>query len=134
MPPKADYWKHFNVVGVVAYCLIAECQQPNVSLGALPKPGKKKRLRKQIFSYIFIIFGVLDVAAVANHISRHHEDIWLAYVAQRDAKKSAEAAKKEADRVNCEMENPELRFIDMRSRAGQVSFQNQVVFMLFELE
>ena len=21
MPPKADYWKHFNVVGVVAYCL-----------------------------------------------------------------------------------------------------------------
>ena len=38
MPPKADYWKHFNVVGVVAYCLIAECQQPNVSLCALPKP------------------------------------------------------------------------------------------------
>ena len=21
MPPKADYWKYFNVVGVVAYCL-----------------------------------------------------------------------------------------------------------------
>ena len=30
MPPKADYWKYFNVVGVVAYCLIAECKQPNV--------------------------------------------------------------------------------------------------------
>ena len=25
MPPKADYWRYFNVVGVVAYCLIAEC-------------------------------------------------------------------------------------------------------------
>ena len=44
MPPKADYWKHFKVVGVVAYCLVAECQQPNISLGALPKPGEKKRL------------------------------------------------------------------------------------------
>ena len=41
MPPKAEYWKYFNVVGVVAYCLIAECKQPNVSLGALPKPGEK---------------------------------------------------------------------------------------------
>ena len=40
MPPKADYWKHFKVVGVVAYCLVAECQQPNISLGALPKPGE----------------------------------------------------------------------------------------------
>ena len=46
MPPKADYWKYFNVVGVVAYCLIAECKQPNVSLGALPKPGEKKRVCK----------------------------------------------------------------------------------------
>ena len=44
MPPKAEYWKYFNVVGVVAYCLIAECKQPNVSLGALPKPGEKKRI------------------------------------------------------------------------------------------
>ena len=52
MPPKADYWKHFKVVGVVAYCLVTECQQPNISLGALPKPGEKKRLRKQI-SYDF---------------------------------------------------------------------------------
>ena len=40
MPPKAEYWKYFNVVGVVAYCLIAECKQPNVSLGALPKVRK----------------------------------------------------------------------------------------------
>ena len=52
MPPKADYWKHFKVVGVVSYCLVAECQQPNISIEALPKPGEKKRLRKQI-SYEF---------------------------------------------------------------------------------
>ena len=59
-------------------------------------PSLAKRsdcVSKLIFFYIFVIFGVLDVAAVANHLSRHHEDIWLAYVAQRDAKKSAEAAK-----------------------------------------
>ena len=47
MPPEAGYWKHFKVVGVVAYCLVAECQQPNISLGALPKPGENKRLRKR---------------------------------------------------------------------------------------
>ena len=26
MPPKADYWKYFNVVGVVAYCLIGKAR------------------------------------------------------------------------------------------------------------
>ena len=36
MPPKADYWKHFNVVVVVAYCLIAECQQPNAAAVGRP--------------------------------------------------------------------------------------------------
>ena len=51
-PPKAEYWKHFKIVGVVAYCLVAECQQPNISLGALP--DEKKRLRKQI-SYDFFL-------------------------------------------------------------------------------
>ena len=49
MPPKADYWKHFKVVGVVAYCLVAECQQPNISLGALPKSWQQvaKRRKKE---------------------------------------------------------------------------------------
>ena len=112
MPPKADYWKHFKVVGVVAYCLVAEGQQPNIS----PLP--------------FIC--VLDVGAVTNHLSRHHQDLWLLYTSQRDAKKNAEAAKKKEDRANSEMENPEMRFIDLRSKAGQVSFQNQVIFMIFE--
>ena len=36
MPPKADYWKYFNVVGVVAYCLVAQCEHPPISLGAPP--------------------------------------------------------------------------------------------------
>ena len=53
MPPKADYWKYFNVVGVVAYCLIAECKQPNVSLGALPKPGEKKSVEDLVDSVLF---------------------------------------------------------------------------------
>ena len=47
MPPKAEYWRYFNVVGVVAYCLIAECKQPNVSLGALPKPDDSRHLAKK---------------------------------------------------------------------------------------
>ena len=46
MPPKADYWKYFNIVGVVAFCLIAQCQHPEVSLGPPPKPGQKKRICK----------------------------------------------------------------------------------------
>ena len=146
MPPKADYWKHFKVVGVVAYCLVAECQQPNISLGALPKPGEKKRLRKQISydffkaNFILILLTplpficVLDVGAVTNHLSRHHEDLWLEYTSQRDAKKNAQAAKKKEERANSEMENPEMRFIDLRSKAGQESFQNQVIFMNFEFK
>ena len=38
MPPKADYWKYFNIVGVVAFCLVAQCKHPEVSLGPPPKP------------------------------------------------------------------------------------------------
>ena len=30
MPPKAEYWKYFNVVGVVAYCLIADLSASQV--------------------------------------------------------------------------------------------------------
>ena len=46
MPPKADYWKWFNVVGMVAYCLVPECELPPISLGVPPKPGEKKRICK----------------------------------------------------------------------------------------
>ena len=46
MPPEADYWKWFNVVGVVAYCLVPECELPPISLGVPPKPGEKKRICK----------------------------------------------------------------------------------------
>ena len=44
MPPKSDYWKHFVVQGVLAVCQLPGCPKPNVSLGAPPKPGQKKRI------------------------------------------------------------------------------------------
>ena len=60
--------------------------------------------------------------------------MWLEYTSQRDAKKNAQAAKKKEERANSEMENPEMRFIDLRSKVGQESFQNQVIFMIFEFK
>ena len=44
MPPKSDYWKYFVVQGVLAVCQLPGCPKPNVSLGAPPKPGQKKRI------------------------------------------------------------------------------------------
>ena len=44
MQPKSDYWKYFVVQGVLAVCQLSGCPKPNVSLGALPKPGQKKRI------------------------------------------------------------------------------------------
>ena len=73
---------------------------------------------------------VLDVGAVTNHLSRHHEDLWLEYTLQRDAKKNAQAAKKKEDRVNSEMENPEMRFIDLRSKAGQAESEKAKTFRI----
>ena len=46
MSPKADYWRNFLVADVLANCQISGCPKPNVSLGCLPKPGKKKGLSK----------------------------------------------------------------------------------------
>ena len=68
LPPKADYWKYFNVVGVVAYCLIAECKQPNVSLGALPKPGDKKRIVLTFALKLF--FRYLTAPATSTAVER----------------------------------------------------------------
>ena len=56
MSPKAEYWKYFNVVGVVAYCLIAECKQPDVSLGALPKPGYTAKLSGRSAKIVFATY------------------------------------------------------------------------------
>ena len=47
MPPKADYWQYFVVQGVLAICQLPGCSNPNVSLGALPKAGEKKRWWEQ---------------------------------------------------------------------------------------
>ena len=72
---------------------------------------------------------ILGVGTVTSHLSRHHKDIWDAYVVDRDRKKNAKVERKLKEVVNCEMENVELRFTDLRSNAGQNSFLNQVAFM-----
>ena len=51
MPPKSDYRKHFVVQGVLAVCQLAGCPKPNVSLGAPPKPGQKKRISQYKLFY-----------------------------------------------------------------------------------
>ena len=66
------------------------------------------------------------VTAVTNHLARHYKDIWEAYVLTRDAKKSSMVNVKKEERENCEMENADIRFTDLRSNAGQLSFLNQV--------
>ena len=46
----------------------------------------------------------------------------------RDAKKTAVADAMNSEQANCEMENTELRFTDMRSNAGQLTFLKQVCY------
>ena len=79
--------------------------------------------------HLYICTCILGVTAITNHLSRHHNDIWEAYVLARDAKKTAQANIKKEEVLNCEMENAELRFTDMRSNAGQLAFLNQVLFI-----
>ena len=45
---------------------------------------------------------------------------------KRDAKKTAVEDAKKSEQSSCEMENAALRFTDMRSNAGQLTFLNQV--------
>ena len=52
----------------------------------------------------------------------------------RDAKKTAVADAKNSEQANCEMENAKLRFTDMRSNAGQLTFLKQVCYHLFWFE
>ena len=130
MPPKADYWKYFNIVGVVAFCLIAQCKHPKSPLALLPSLARR---RESEYEYdvkgLYICTCVLGVTAITNHLSRHHNDIWEAYVLARDAKRTAQANIKKEEVLNCKMENAELRFTDMRSNAGQLAFLNQVLFI-----
>ena len=55
------------------------------------------------------------VTAVTNHLARHHKDIWEAYVLTRDAKKNSMVNVKKEERENCDMENADIRFTDLRS-------------------
>ena len=64
-----------------------------------------------------LVFKVLEQLQV-RHLSRHHKDIWDAYVVDRDRKKNAKVERKLKEVVNYEMENAELRFTDLRSNAG----------------
>ena len=47
----------------------------------------------------------------------------------RDAKKLNRDNIKKEEVMNCEMENAQLRFTNLRSNAGQIAFLNQVVIM-----
>ena len=47
----------------------------------------------------------------------------------REQKKIAKVQRKEKEVANCEMQNAELRFTDLRSNAGQNSFLAQVAFL-----
>ena len=69
---------------------------------------------------------VLGVGALTNHLSKHHRDAWETDVLERDAKKTAVEDAKKSEQSSCEMENAALRFTDMRSNAGQLTFLNQV--------
>ena len=70
--------------------------------------------------------GVLGVGALTNHLQRHHKEVWDTYVLKRDANKAAVANAKKSEQSSSEMENAEVRFTDMRSNAGQLTFLNQV--------
>ena len=58
-----------------------------------------------------LVFKVLEQLQV-RHLSRHHKDIWDAYVVDRDRKKNAKGERKLKEVVNCEMENAELSYVN----------------------
>ena len=81
MPAKADYWKYFSVQGMLAVCQILGCSKPNVSLGALPKAGEKKRISKYLWLWCILLCDChLSVTgAVTNHLQKNHKPEWDAY-------------------------------------------------------
>ena len=90
---------------------------PKSPLALLPSEARR---RESVSEYdlksLYICTCILGVTAITDHLSRHHNDIWEAYVLARDAKKTAQANIKKEEVLNCEMENAELRFTDMRSK------------------
>ena len=77
MPPKSDYWKYFVVQGVLAICQLQGCPKPNGSLGALPKPGQKKRISE----YILYITAAHYQNAFFQHLGQSpHQPEWDAYL------------------------------------------------------
>ena len=66
-----------------------------------------------------------------SHLSRHHRDIWDAHVEDRQQKKIAKVQRKEKEVANCEMQNAELRFTDLRSNAKLAKKSNLLYFEQF---
>ena len=126
MPRKSDYWKHFVVQGVLAVCQLSGCPKPNVSLGAPPKPGQKKRISEyKLFHSCSNFKKILSASgAVTNHLAKHHQSEWNAYCETRKAAVASEV--KEEVKESCEMENLEVHFYDVRSSKGRLPFLNKV--------
>ena len=127
MPPKSDYWKCFVVQGVLAVCQLSGCPKPNVSLGALPKPGQKKRISeyKLCHSCSQLKCFLSASGAVTNHLAKHHQSEWNAYCETRARKAAVASEVKEEVKESCEMENSEVRFYDVRSSKGRLPFLNK---------
>ena len=129
MPPKADYWQYFVVQGVLAICQLPGCSNTNVSLGALPKAGEKKRISEYIFYTITAHYHWCFHSAtggVSNHLSKHHKEVWEAYSETRSRVATVATKAKEEEKAACEMENSEVRFYDVRSRKGRLPFLKKV--------
>ena len=129
MPPKADYWQYFVVQGVLATCQLPGCSNPNVSLGALPKAGEKKRISEYIFYTITAHYHWCFHSAtggVSNHLSKHHKEVWEAYSETRSRVATVATKAKEEEKAAFEMENSEVRFYDVRSRKGRLPFLKKV--------
>ena len=128
MPAKADYWKYFSVQGMLAVCQILGSSKPNVSLGALPKAGEKKRISKYLWLWCIPLcdchFSV--TGAVTNHLQKNHKPEWDAYCETRTKANAKKAVAKEEEKVACEMENNEVRFYDVRSSKGRLPFLKKV--------
>ena len=123
MPPKSDYWKHFVVQGVLAVCQLPGCPKPNVSLGAPPKPGQKKRI-----SEYKLFHSCSKLKMFSFSIWRSHQPfgkaspIWVECILWDKGKEGGTVASevKEEVKESCEMENSEVRFYDVRSNANTV--------------
>ena len=80
-----------------------------------------------ITSLVSLIWCFLSASgAVTNHLSKHHKAQWGAYCENRTKKAAAATKHQKQQKENCEMENSEVRFYDVRSSKGRLPFLNKV--------